>query len=58
MRKRSIKQAQAQSHALDDHVQDAAGGGSAAELAKAKELLDTGAITQNEVETLKAKVLV
>ena len=57
MRERSMKQAQAQKRELDDYVRDAAGGGSAGEIAKAKELLDTGAITQDEFQALKAKAL-
>ncbi len=60
MRDRSMKQAQAQQRAFDDYVRDTAGGGgggSAAEIAKAKELLDAGAITQEEFEALKAKAL-
>ena len=57
MRERSIKQAQAQRREFDAYVRDTAGGGSAAEIAKAKELLDSGAITQQEFEALKAKAL-
>jgi hypothetical protein len=58
MRERSLKQAQAQRREFDDYVRDTAGGGgSAADIAKAKELLDSGAITQQEFETLKAKAL-
>jgi hypothetical protein len=57
MRQRSIKQAQAQRQEFDDYVRDAAGGGSAAEIAKAKELLDSGAITREEFDALKAKAL-
>ena len=58
MQKRSMDQALAQRRALDEHVRNAAaGGGSAAEIAKAKELLDSGAITQPEFEALKAKAL-
>ena len=38
-------------------MRDTAGGGSAAEIAKAKELLDSGAITQEEFDALKAKAL-
>jgi hypothetical protein len=57
MQERSIKQAQAQRQAFDDRVRDTAGGGSAGEIAKAKELLDSGAITQEEFEALKAKAL-
>jgi hypothetical protein len=58
MRDRSVKQAQAQQQAFDDRVRATAGsGGSATEIAKAKELLDSGAITQEEFEALKAKAL-
>jgi hypothetical protein len=57
MRERSMKQAQAQRRQLDDYVRDTAGGGAAADIAKAKELLDAGAITQDEFEVLKAKAL-
>jgi Short C-terminal domain/Phospholipase_D-nuclease N-terminal len=57
MRERSTKQAQAQRRELDDYVRDTAGGGSAAEIAKGKELLDAGAITQEEFEALKVKAL-
>jgi general stress protein CsbA len=56
MRERSVKQAQDQQAAFDQYVRDAAGG-SAAEIAKAKELLDTGAITQAEFDAIKAKAL-
>ena len=56
MRERSLKQAQAQQEAFDDRVR-AAGGGSADEIARAKELLDSGAITQEEFDALKAKAL-
>jgi hypothetical protein len=37
-------------------VRDASGG-SAAEIAKAKELLDAGTITQSEFDAIKAKAL-
>jgi hypothetical protein len=57
MRERSVKQAQAQRQDFDTYVRETAGGGSAAEIAKAKELLDAGAITQPEFEALKAKAL-
>jgi uncharacterized membrane protein YcjF (UPF0283 family) len=56
MRQRSEKQAQAQQQAFDQYVRDTTGG-SAGEIAKAKELLDSGAITQEEYDRLKAKAL-
>ena len=56
MRERSIKQAQDQKQQFDAYVRDAAGG-SADQIAKAKELLDSGAITQAEFDSLKAKAL-
>ena len=43
---------------FDDYVKSVAGtGGGAGELAKAKELLDSGAINQEEYDKIKAKVL-
>jgi uncharacterized membrane protein YcjF (UPF0283 family) len=56
MRERNAKQAQAQQQAFDQYVRDAAGG-SAAEIAKAKELLDAGTITQAEFDSIKAKAV-
>jgi putative oligomerization/nucleic acid binding protein/phospholipase D-like protein len=56
MQERSVKQAQDQKQAFDAYVRDAAGG-SAGEIAKAKELLDSGAITQAEFDQIKAKAL-
>ena len=56
MRERSLDQAKAQRAAMDQYVRDTAGG-SATEIAKAKELLDSGAITQAEFDAIKAKAL-
>jgi hypothetical protein len=56
MRERSMKQAQSQRAAMDEYVRETAGG-SASEIAKAKELLDAGAITQAEFDAIKAKAL-
>jgi Short C-terminal domain/Phospholipase_D-nuclease N-terminal len=56
MRERSMRQAEAQKQAFDQYVRDAAGG-SAAEIAQAKALLDSGAITQAEFDAIKAKAL-
>jgi hypothetical protein len=56
MRERSVKEAQDQKQAFDQYVREAAGG-SADEIAKAKQLLDAGTITQEEFDALKAKAL-
>jgi hypothetical protein len=56
MRDRSVKQAQDQKQAFNEYVREAAGG-SADEIAKAKGLLDAGAITQEEFDALKRKAL-
>jgi hypothetical protein len=58
MTERNMAQVRAQRAQFDDAVRDAAGsGGSAAEIEKAKALLDSGAITQAEFEALKQKAL-
>jgi Short C-terminal domain/Phospholipase_D-nuclease N-terminal len=56
MRERSEKEARAQRQAFDEYVRDTAGG-PASEIAKAQELLDKGAITQQEFDAIKAKAL-
>ncbi len=56
MAKRSAKQAEAQKAQFDQYVRDTAGG-SADEIAKAKELLDSGAISQAEFDQIKQKAL-
>ena len=59
MADRNIKQAQVQQAQFDDHIKSVAtnGGGAAAEIEKAKSLLDSGAIDQSEFDALKAKAL-
>jgi hypothetical protein len=56
MQQRSAKQAESQKAQFDDYVRGVSGG-SAAEIEKAKALLDSGAINQQEFEALKAKAL-
>ena len=56
MAKRSAKQTEAQKAQFDEYVRDTAGG-SAGQVTKAKELLDSGAISQDEYEQLKRKAL-
>ncbi|MFE5410746.1 SHOCT domain-containing protein [Microbacterium sp. NPDC056569] len=60
MQKRSIEQAQELRAAQDAYIRQTAGtGGSSAadDIAKAKSLLDSGAISQAEFDALKAKAL-
>ena len=56
MRERSVRQAQAQQAQFDQYVRERAGG-SAGEIAKAKELLDAGTITREEFDRIKAKAV-
>jgi predicted membrane protein len=58
MMERNIEKAQAQQAQMDQYVRSVAGsGGAAAEIEKAKGLLDSGAITQAEFDAMKAKAL-
>jgi hypothetical protein len=53
-----MRSAQASQQQFDQYVQSVAGsGGAAAEIDKAKQLLDSGAITQQEFDSIKAKAL-
>jgi hypothetical protein len=56
MAERSFKDVQATQAQLDEHIRSVAGG-PAAEIDKAKQLLDRGAISQAEFEAIKAKAL-
>jgi len=58
MTERREKDTQVAQTQFDDYVRKtAASGGSASEIAKAKELLDNGTISQQEYDALKAKAL-
>jgi hypothetical protein len=58
MSERSAAQARDSQQQFDSYVQSVAGaGGPASELEKAKSLLDSGAISQDEYDKLKAKAL-
>jgi hypothetical protein len=62
MGQRDIEAARAQQAQFDDYVKSVAGpsgggDGAAAQIAQAKSLLDSGAITQAEFDRLKAKAL-
>jgi hypothetical protein len=58
MAERRAQDVQGQRAQMDDYVRSVAGsGGPAAEIDKAKALLDSGAINQTEFEALKAKAV-
>jgi hypothetical protein len=58
MGQRDLDQARAAQANMDDYVKSVAGsGGAAAEIDKAKQLLDSGAINQAEFDAIKAKAI-
>ena len=58
MARRNIEAAEAARGEMDDYVRSVAGsGGAAAEIERAKGLLDSGAISQSEFDSIKAKAL-
>jgi hypothetical protein len=58
MAQRGAERTEAQRAQFDDYVRTtAASGGAAAEIDRAKQLLDSGAITQDEFNSIKAKAL-
>jgi hypothetical protein len=58
MARRNMEQAQAARGEMDDYVRSVAGSsGAAGEIEKAKGLLDSGAINQQEFDAIKAKAL-
>jgi hypothetical protein len=56
MNERNVRQARASQEQFKDYVQSVSGG-AAAEIEKAKGLLDSGAISQAEFDQIKAKAL-
>ena len=58
MARRNIESAEAARAEMDEYVRSVAGsGGAAAEIERAKGLLDSGAISQAEFDAIKAKAL-
>jgi hypothetical protein len=58
MTERSLERAQESRQQFDDYVRAAAtSGGAAGEIERAKQLLDSGTITQAEFDSIKAKAL-
>jgi hypothetical protein len=57
MTRRNLERASAQRAQLDEYVRATASGGGAAEIEKAKGLLDSGALTQEEFDAIKRKAL-
>jgi hypothetical protein len=57
MGQRDVAESQAAKASFDGYVRSVAGDSPTAEIAKAKELLDAGAISQTEFDALKAKAV-
>lgn len=57
MTARNVERARAQRAHFDEYVRETAGGGAAAEIERAKALLDSGAISQEEFDAIKRRAL-
>jgi hypothetical protein len=57
MAERDANQTQAAQSQFDDYVRSVGGGDSVAQIEKAKQLLDSGAISEAEFQQIKAKAL-
>jgi hypothetical protein len=57
MGERDMKEIASAQQQFDQHVRDVSAASSADEIAKAKQLLDSGAISQAEFDQIKAKAL-
>jgi Short C-terminal domain len=57
MGERALQRAQGQQKEMDEYVRSVASSGATDQIAKGKELLDSGAITQAEYDQLKARAL-
>jgi hypothetical protein len=57
MADRSVKEQRAAEKQFDEHIRSVAASSPTADIERAKQLLDSGAITQTEYESLKAKAL-
>ena len=57
MAERNMERARKDQAQFDTYVRETAGGGAAAEIDKAKQLLDSGAISQAEFDAIKAKAI-
>ncbi len=58
MQERALKEQQAQQKQMDQYIQQTAGAGDpTTQIANAKQMLDSGTITQAEFDALKAKAL-
>jgi hypothetical protein len=57
MAQRNVRQSEAAQERMDDYVRSVASSGAAGEIERAKGLLDSGAITQEEYAALKQRAL-
>jgi len=57
MNERNLQQVKAQRHQTDEYIRSVAADDPASQIAQAKQLLDSGAINQQEFDSLKQKAL-